>query len=420
MLEKEFHIAKLISKQLQENLHPEEQAELDAWLQASSINRAWLEDFYNTQELPEKLDALRSPNEIAGWNKIIDRLQLIPPTTGKIKKLWAINYKLVAAAMLLFTLSAGAWFYFIRTHTSSSYANDIAPGKNSATLMLANGRKISLSGAVKGQLATEAGVSISKTKDGQLVYSITDAAVKGDKSSMNTLSTSRGEQYQVILPDSTKVWLNAASSIKYPASFAGLSQRTIVLSGEAYFEVAKDKHHPFIVKTSRQQVEVLGTHFNVNSYEEESSTTTTLLEGSVKIASQARKDGAQTSSSSLRDAQRLRGTKQTNLSEARTIKPGEQAVSNQGQITVEPANIESALDWHRGDFVFNDDDFRATMRKIARWYDVDVIFDPSAPEVLLPGGWISRSKNLAAVLTIMELTGKVHFKVEGRRVTVTK
>lgn len=405
MLENEFHIAELIIKHLQGNLPSEERAELDTWLQDSPLHRACLDNFSNVQELQEKLSSLRAPDENAGWIKTVNKLQLTLSSTRKVKKMRIISYKHLVAAMLLLTLSIGAWFYFIRTNTRSYYANDVAPGKNSATLTLASGRKIVLSDAIKGNLASEAGISICKTKEGQLVYSITNVAIKGDESTMNTLSTSMGEQYQVILPDSTKVWLNAASSIKYPASFAGLCQRTIVLHGEAYFEVAKDKQHPFIVKTSRQQVEVLGTHFNINSYEEENSTTTTLLEGSVKVDLP----------SSFRDAQR-----RSNLSDARTIKPGEQAVSNKGKLTVGEANIESALDWHRGDFVFKDDDFRATMRKIARWYNVEVVFDPSAPEILLPGGWISRSKNLTAVLTIMELTGKVHFKVEGRRVTVTK
>lgn len=403
MLEKEFHIARLIAKQLQGDLHPDEEAELRTWLQASSVNRAWFDDFSNAQELPAKLNALRSPNESAGWLKTMNKIKT-PAAPAKVKSLWINKYKFAVAAMLLMTVSMGVWFYYLKKETDSSYANHILAGKNTATLVLANGRKIRLSDAVDGKLANEAGVSISKTQSGQLVYHITGSAAKYDGTSMNTLSTSKGEQYQVILPDSTKVWLNAASSINYPTSFVGLTHRTVILTGEAYFEVAKDKKRPFIVKTSRQKIQVLGTHFNVNSYKEETATTTTLLEGRVSVRP----------TSSLR-------AKQSNPGPASILNPGEQAVSNNNvQIAVQKANIESVLDWHRGDFVFNDDDFRATMRKIARWYDVDVVFDSSAPEVLLPGGWVSRSKNLAAVLNIMELTGKVHFKVEGRRVTVTK
>lgn len=406
MLEKEFYIAELVSKHMQGNINTAEQVALDSWLIADHANRVWFEEFSKGADLQEKLIAFHSTDETSMWINISSTIQQKSVKTGKINRLLRMVYKTAAAAIIILSLGLGA-FYFTKSKSESYLANDIAPGKNSATLTLANGKKIVLSDAIEGKLAIENGVSISKNKEDQLIYTITGSAHQAERNSINTLSTSKGEQYQVILPDDTKVWLNAASSISYPASFAGLDQRIIRLSGEAYFEVAKDKNHPFIVNTLQQHIEVIGTHFNVNSYHDEDNTTTTLIEGSVKIATQ------------IQHIAHTEPNKQI-YSNLQVIKPGEKAETSKERTVVAKANIESALDWHRGDFVFDDEDFKATMREVARWYDVDIVFDPSAPDVLLPGGWISRSKNLSAVLKIMELTGKVHFKVEGRRVTVMK
>lgn len=403
MLEKEFHIAELIAKHMQGGLNAAEQQELNTWLQDSPVNLSGFEQFSNAAAVQERLHKLRSADENAGWTKTLSKIgNGVNEEMQNVKPLYKIWYKFAAAAILLLSLSAGAWFYFVDNHKMPEYANDVAPGRNSATLTLADGRRIVLSDAAKGKLAEQSGVNISKDAEGKLVYHVVPKVTRNaDQTYFNTLSTANGEQYQVVLPDSTKVWLNAATAIKFPSSFAGLKTRTIELVGEAYFEVKKDKQHPFIVKAGTQQVKVLGTHFNINSYAEEKITATTLIEGSVQVSSS--KPGPTES-----------------IPNGVVLKPGEQALSSNTALAVSQANMENALDWHRGDFAFNDDDFRATMRKIARWYDVDVVFEPSAPEVLLPGGWVSRSKHISAVLTIMELTGKVHFKVEGRRITVTK
>ncbi|MDO7744679.1 MAG: FecR domain-containing protein, partial [Pedobacter sp.] len=160
-------------------------------------------------------------------------------------------------------------------------ANDIAPGKMGATLTLANGKKISLSGAANGEIAKESGLSISKTADGQVIYEVQGGQSKSN--ALNTLSTAIGETYIITLPDQTKVWLNAASSLTYNPALTVNGLRKVKLSGEGYFEVAKDKEHPFIVESGTQSIEVLGTHFNVNAYPDESAYRTTLLEGSVKV-----------------------------------------------------------------------------------------------------------------------------------------
>ena len=304
-------------------------------------------------------------------------------------------YRITAAAVVLLALSAGLFFYMNKAPLSNNIVvlkgPDVTPGKNSARLTLSNGHQIILSGSISGQLTNESGVSVSKTADGRLIYEIIDKPEKALASAYNTLTTVKGEQYQVRLPDGSTVWLNAASSLKYPVSFASVKQRKVELDGEAYFEVAKDKKHPFIVSSKGQQIEVLGTHFNINSYADEVSTKTTLLEGSVQINGHV------------------------------FIKPGEQATGAGNQIEVSKADTEAAVDWKNGDFIFNkNDDFKSAMRKIARWYDVDIIYESSAYTGMELRGWLSRKNTLSVVLQRIESTGKVHFKIEGRRVTVTK
>jgi len=194
--------------------------------------------------------------------------------------------------------------------------------------------------------------------------------------------------------------MNSASSITYSAMLIAHVSRRVKLEGEAYFEVAKDKAHPFVVESRGQEIEVLGTHFDVNSYADEPAVTTTLLEGSVKVTS---------FSSSSREAR-----------QTRVIKPGEEALNNGSGITVTAANIENNTDWIQGDFFLNHVNFKTAMRKIARWYDVEIIYDASVPDDMESGGWISRDRNLSSVLKLIESSGLVHFKVEGRKIYVTR
>lgn len=212
------------------------------------------------------------------------------------------------------------------------------------------------------------------------------------KSSYNTLSTARGEQYQVRLPDSSLVWLNAASELKYPSSFNTLKERRVELSGEAYFEVAKNKKQPFVVQADGQEVKVLGTHFNVSSYSDEPDAITTLLEGSVQISGNG---------------------------EVKVLKPGERAVRTGNQIKVSEADLSEDMAWKNGDFYFNNVGIASIMRQISRWYDVDIIYQGELTDEKFYGT-ISRSKNIKQVLNVLEKTKSVHFKVEGRRVLIMK
>ncbi|MCD0486832.1 FecR domain-containing protein [Pedobacter sp. MC2016-14] len=314
-------------------------------------------------------------------------------------KIWMAAAVLLIAGALAILVNSSRFNGNASKYNGIAAINDIDAGKNGATLTLADGRKIRLSDAVTGKLATEAGVSIVKTREGQLQYSVLLNQQGKEKATFNTLSTARGEMYQVVLPDGSKVWLNASSSLKYPSSFTSVKERRVELVGEAYFEISKvfrkgqKERLPFMVVTKGQSVEVLGTHFNINSYADEPNTKTTLLEGSIRV----------------------------NPSDV-ILKPGEQAVvSKTGAVKVGLTDLEGVMAWKNGDFIFSPgDDLKSAMRKIARWYDVEVIYDASAPLGMEPRGWISRKNKLSAVLSRIESTGKVHFKIEGRRVTVMR
>jgi transmembrane sensor len=274
--------------------------------------------------------------------------------------------------------------------------DDIVPGGNKAVLTLANGKKINLTDVNIGTLAEQSNVQIAKIADGQLVYNVLldQKVIDDQKNQNNTIETPRGGRYQMRLPDGTNVWLNSASRLTFPSSFSSLSKRKVELSGEAYFEVAKDKSRPFVVKTILQEVEVLGTHFNISSYEDESYVKTTLIEGSVKIVA---KNGSD-----------------------KILKPGQQSVLTADNITVENISQgQQALAWKNDQFVFESNDIQYVMRMISRWYNVEVEYVGTIPENRF-GGAISKFENISEVLKSLESTGRVKFKIEGRRILVYK
>ncbi len=375
-----------------------DQEEFDELLSYISID-AYTEVFYESMDQEWASDKIKSLLSDDDQDLVFNRVKVDPRFDATKVRRMAKRFRLfsvrtVSAAAVLAVISVGVYFLTVKRNVAgSSYANDVNPGTTKAVLTLADGSKIMLDAAKKGKLAEQSGMRVAKTADGQLVYTVTDTDHAGS-AAYNTLETPKGGEYQLHLPDGTKVWLNAASSLKYPASFADAKERKVILSGEAYFEVAHHRNSPFRVVTDKQVVEVLGTHFNVNAYQNEPDTKTTLLEGSVNVVQQA-------------------GTKHF------VLKPGQQARVAEG-IEVVNVDTETAVAWKNGDFILKDEDFKATMRKISRWYDVDVIYDESAPADLELGGWVSRAKNISAVLKVIESTGKVHFKVQGRRITVTQ
>ncbi|MEO7214690.1 FecR domain-containing protein [Mucilaginibacter sp.] len=303
----------------------------------------------------------------------------------------------IAASLLLFTCT-GLYLVLKRNTLQISYtakhnnipSAEIQPGSNKAVLTLSTGQSIVLDNAKNGLLSKQGDVAISKSGDG-LVVKNSGANQLAAQAALNTITIPRGGKYDIVLPDGTRVWLNSSSSLTFPTAFIG-SERKVTLTGEAYFEVAKNKAMPFRVNVNNKQVvEVLGTHFNISAYTDEQEITTTLLEGSVKV--------------------NYKNT--TSL-----LKPGQMAVNNPaGGITVQDANIDEVMAWKNGLFQFNNENITTVMKKVSRWYDVDVDFKGDMTSVNFDGNY-SRSKTLTNLLKNIELMDKVHFVVEGRRVIV--
>lgn len=312
------------------------------------------------------------------------------------RKKQSISWLKYAAAVLL-VISIGVYFFFHMPDTPYQYSkNNIQPGKNKAILTLANGSNIVLDDAGEGEIARQAGFSIVKKSNGQVVYTAVPNLYNVKVThAVNTISTPKGGQYQVVLPDGSKVWLNAASSLKFPAVFAA-EQRKVELSGEAYFEVSKDKTRPFIVKTSKQQVEVLGTHFNISSYADESNTRTDLFEGAVRVTVVS-----------------ASGQKQEVV-----LKPAQQSLVQENKISVQPSVEKEALAWKEGYFMFNNESIGSIMRKVARWYDVEILYKGDVQRETFIGR-VSKYENVAELLKVLERTETIHFKIEGRKIIVS-
>ena len=301
--------------------------------------------------------------------------------------------KYLAAAILIF-ISVGTYFWLSpvapepQAKIVSNVFHDVLPGGNKAVLTLANGKIIILDSVQNGIIVKMATFEVNKTKDGQLVYNVVENSTQ--KPGFNTLSTPRGGQYQVILPDGSKVWLNAASSIKFPSVFKG-KIREVELKGEAYFEVAKNAAMPFKVKSTHAQIEVLGTHFNVRAYDDENDMKTTLIEGSVKITS-------------------------GNLTNV--LKPGDQAVLNgdNGMKVINDVDAELETAWKNGLFQFKDASIKEIMRQAALWYNLNISFEGEIPKRYFTGK-ISRNVKASEFLNMLKYTG-IKFRIEGENIIV--
>lgn len=280
-----------------------------------------------------------------------------------------------------------------RADQMAAARHDINPGGNKAVLTLANGTKITLDDAAKGQIGEQSGISITKTADGQIVYQVADNFATSDAQTMNTISTPNGGQYTIVLSDGTKVKLNAASSLTFPSSFSGADSRKVNLNGEAYFEVAKLEKQAFKVESGMQTVEVLGTHFNIDAYNDDKDIRTTLLEGSVKVST---------------------------ASASATIVPGEQAVisrSDASKISTQQVDLDKTVSWINELFTFDGDDLKTIMRDVSRWYNVSIVYSGTIPDKKFYGE-ISRKSKLSEVFKILELNN-VHFEITGKTITIS-
>lgn len=373
---------KLFEKYRNGTLTDQERLDLDGWYLHHARSAEPLQDAEVYEKRMKEMD---------------NAFPFLPVTKIRKIKLWL---RIAAAASVMIVVGFSLYFFKYRSveknQKTAVYTNvDIEPGGNKAYLTLANGKRIALIDAVNGEIATQSGIKIIKAADGQIVYEVSEdqeSSAMNHGPTYNTVETPKGGQYQVRLPDGTKVWLNAASSLTYPASFSVFNDRRVKLIGEAYFEVAKDKNKPFLVSTKRQTIEVLGTHFNVNSYSDEASTKTTLLEGAVKIV--------------------------TNNS-TKILKPGQEA-DVAVEIIISEVNTEETIAWKNGYFRFDDEKLESVMRKIARWYDVDVTYQDEALKNELFAAVTTRFANVSGLLKMLEETGDVKFNIEGREIIISK
>ncbi|WP_316799810.1 FecR family protein [Pedobacter frigidisoli] len=311
--------------------------------------------------------------------------------TAASVRLWI---SISAAAVILFFVLFGIVRQLSKIEQQPlPLAQNIRPAENTATLTLGNGERITLEAQEKTGVAQRIANNLSLSAGGVIVYNSDHAQKRGKlaKTQYNTLATPIGGHYRAVLPDGTRVWLNASSSIRYPVVF-NARDRLVELDGEAYFEVAKDAEHPFKVRTALQEISVLGTHFNVNSYRDEPYTTTSLLEGNVKVSS-------------------LRGH------QVNELKPGEQLLLSDQDILQSTTNVQYAVAWKEGDFRFDDDSIQSIMRMLSRWYNIEVVFEGSPTKERFSGK-ISNTKNISEVLNMLQKTKLVHFRIEGRRVVV--
>ena len=372
----------LYEKYISGNCTPDEIKQLEAYRDSFQLrDLPWSAEMGDKQEIKQEI-----------LNKL--NTGITPPEKKTLKNYWIA----AAAAIAIFTIGLVLMLEQkvqlspdkLVKNPSSAGKGPVVPGFNKATLTLSDGSNIDLNDSKNGTLSKQGSVSVGKLGDGKLVYDINGAKTKKAAVLYNTITTPRGGQYQVVLSDGTKVWLNAASSLKFPAIFTG-NERNVELTGEAYFEVAKNKDKPFKVAVNNMGIEVLGTHFNVNAYNDEDAIKTTLLEGAVKLKT---------------------GNQQAYL------KPGQQATLGRQQVfNICPVNTEDAVAWKNGYFVFNNENIQSIMKKISRWYDVEVVYEGKVDERDF-GGTASRFGSVTDVLKLLELTGTVHFRMEGRRITV--
>ncbi|AEV99041.1 hypothetical protein A4D02_10810 [Niastella koreensis] len=406
-------IASLIIKQWRGELTVEESIELEQWAGENQRNRDLLQQLTHDETLRQELiNYYEAENaKEAVWRKIdratTETTPVIPFPVQHTKR-----YRYLAAAVTTAAVLTTVAYFWLQNkpgpatkQVAQTATNDVLPGGNKAILKLSDGKTIVLDNAQNGLLAEQGAVQIEK-QEGELSYSSPTPATTV---SYNTLATPAGGQFQVKLPDGTRVWLNASSSITYPTAFIG-NERRVTITGEGYFEVAHHAEKPFIVNVNnKEEVTVLGTHFNINAYDDESSIRTTLLQGSVKVGSRQWAEG--------------RGQK-TKLEQSVVLKPGEQAIAIANPLTTHHSpltidhspNLEQVIAWKNGEFLFESADISTLMRQVARWYDIEVVYPEGKPTDKFSGK-IGRNVNLSQLLKILEYS-EVRFELKGRTLIV--
>lgn len=364
-----------------------------------------LESWYNIQAKNNADFSISEQQVTDDLRAVSDNLQSLKSDSSNKSILRSRSWLSVAAAIIVLC-TFGILYTFISTQeertdltlTSPSFAlkksNIIIPGDKRALLTLEDNTQINLDDMQVGSIETIHGVRISKTADGGVLYDV--SGVQDDPNAVNnynTISTPAGGEFQVKLSDGTKVWLNASSSIKFPTKFAS-NERRVETTGEVYFDVTHQANKPFFVSSGTQTIKVLGTQFNINSYSTKKGVKTTLVEGSVVV--------------------------QSNLKDLRKVlKPGQESILDEShsKISISRVDLERAVAWKNGYFIFDDENLEEIMDQIARWYDAEVEYVLSDKNIRF-GGAISRYRKLPDVLNLLEMTDKVKFKIQGRRIIV--
>lgn len=378
------HTSELIIKFLKNELSVLEKQEFELWLNASAQHQALVDSFRDTVIVQHEINYLNAVDVNQGWEDISKRIGNAPLKTFK----WNKVYRYTAAAMLAIAIGFGVSQYHAKAPTpglnDNAKVHDIMPGSQKAVLQMADGSSIDLNTSSFSLTDPNRKLALS-AKKGVLYFGRNNK--RNDIEGYNLLKTPRSGEYRIVLPDGTKVWLNAVSSLRFPTSF-NKTERRVELSGEAYFEVTPNKNLPFKVAFNKTEVEVLGTHFNISSFGDKSKTT--LIEGSVKVTESGKQE---------------------------LLKPGEEAIITNGTVDIHTTNTYKSIAWKEGAFYFKEDLMTDIMNQLFRWYDVEIVYK-GKPDLKRYSGNIRRQATLNQVLEMLNAVSGTKFSLEDRTVTV--
>ncbi|MGZ3850570.1 MAG: FecR domain-containing protein [Flavisolibacter sp.] len=384
-------VAYLIAGHIKGTLTPLERRELDEWVEADERNVELFEELTDEDNIQKALAWYNKTDTEKALKKLHRRLHF--PAGSHLLSFW----RWAGAIAALLILVIGMTFLIERKKPvtpnlarAQEQSNDRKPGTNQAILTLSDGRELFLDQNRNGNIAVQGNTQVLK-KENSLAYNTRPQLGIAQEPAFNTLTTPRGGVYSLVLPDGSRVWLNAASSLHFPTAFTG-HQRVVELTGEGYFEVAKDPARPFLIQVNNTRIKVLGTHFNVNAYADEGFVRTTLIEGSVEISQSS---GA-----------------------SKKIIPGEDAISDAIGIKVEPSDKEKVMGWHEGNFVFHNTPMKSVLKEIERWYSVEVINAAGNKNHL--NGTFPRTVPLSKLLAYLQETKSITFKWENDNLIVIK
>jgi transmembrane sensor len=398
-IEKASHIASLIVGDMQNKLSTDERQELNAWLQENGDNYLLYEELMDEEKLGNDLNELHNYDHTQAYEKLSQKI-FAGEVTGK--RVYFRIWWYTAAALLLLVAGGIAYFALNKPQKailpqSTVVAQKKSPGTppdtKKAVLILADGSNIPLNEIINGNIAKQGHVTIQKNQNGQLEYKSSGAA--SSKAGSNILRTPRGGEYQVLLEDGTKIWLNSASTLQFPVHFND-DDRRVVLTGEAYFEIAKavnpktNHKKSFIVSVDNMEVQAIGTAFNISAYKEDDRSQTTVVEGLVKV---------------------------NRNNHSNMVQPGKKLIAGDSTVTIEDADIKQEIAWKNGEFVFRNTSLKMVMNELGRWYDMDVVYAPGVPSLHFSGE-VQRESDITKVLQMLEYTGGVTFTISKRIITV--